>query len=94
MTASSTQIDDAATNAATGEKRRQDHRLLTVQEVAALLQVHVSWVYGHTRKRSRGRLPGYRLGKYWRFSEDEILAWVKCHCESEDGTRQQSNTSR
>jgi len=23
-------------------------------------------------------LPGYRLGKYWRFREDEILAWVKC----------------
>ena len=50
--------------------------LLTVQETAKLLKVPVSWVYGHTRKRSIDPLPGYRLGKYWRFREDELLAWV------------------
>ncbi len=50
--------------------------LLTVQETAKLLKVPVSWVYGHTRKRAIDRLPGYRLGKYWRFREDEVLAWV------------------
>ena len=50
--------------------------LLTVQETAKLLKVPVSWVYGHTRKRSIDPLPGYRLGKYWRFREDEVLAWV------------------
>ena len=50
--------------------------LLTVQETAKLLKVPVSWVYGHTRKRSIDPLPGYRLGKYWRFREDEMLAWV------------------
>jgi excisionase family DNA binding protein len=77
MKAGSVQLDNAAANAATGEKNRCDHRFLTVNEVAALLQVPVSWVYGHMRKRSRERLPGYRVGKYWRFSEDEILAWVK-----------------
>ena len=53
-------------------------RLLTVEEVAVLLHVPVSWVYGRTRKRSLERLPGYRIGKYWRFREDEVLAWVKC----------------
>jgi excisionase family DNA binding protein len=52
-------------------------QLLTVAEVAALLRVPVSWVYGRTRKRSLERLPGYRLGKYWRFREEEILAWMK-----------------
>jgi excisionase family DNA binding protein len=50
--------------------------LLTVQETAKLLKVPVSWIYGHTRKRSIDPLPGYRLGKYWRFREDEVLAWV------------------
>lgn len=50
---------------------------LTVHEVAELLSVPASWVYGRTRKRSLQRLPGYRLGKYWRFREDEIHAWVK-----------------
>jgi len=56
---------------------REEGQLLTVQEVARLLRVPVSWVYGRTRKRSLERLPGYRLGKYWRFREEEIHAWVR-----------------
>jgi excisionase family DNA binding protein len=64
-------------NEATGEKETGIHRLLTVEEVAVLLHVPVSWVYGRTRKRSLGRLPGYRLGKYWRFREDQVLAWIE-----------------
>jgi excisionase family DNA binding protein len=51
--------------------------LLTIKEVAELLRVPVSWVYGRTRNRAPGRMPGYRLGKYWRFSKAEVLAWVK-----------------
>ncbi len=66
----------AIQNAATGGKRRDESRLLTVHEVAELLQVPVSWVYGRMRKRSLERLPGFRIGKYWRFSEREVLAWV------------------
>jgi excisionase family DNA binding protein len=66
-------------NEATGEKETGIHRLLTVEEVAVLLHVPVSWVYGRTRKRSLERLPGYRLGKYWRFCEDEVLAWLVSH---------------
>ena len=50
--------------------------LLTVQQVAELLQVPVSWVYGRLRKRSLEKLPGYRLGKYWRFDKEEVLAWL------------------
>ena len=48
--------------------------LMTVQQVADLLQVPVSWVYGRLRKRSLDKLPGYRLGKYCRFEKDEVLA--------------------
>lgn len=62
---------------ATGRGRRESTQLLTVEEVASLLHVPVSWVYGRMRKRSLERLPGYRLGKYWRFREDEIHAWVE-----------------
>ncbi len=68
-------------NEATGEKETGIHRLLTVEEVAVLLHVPVSWVYGRTRKRSLERLPGYRLGKYWRFCEDEVLAWLASHAK-------------
>ena len=50
--------------------------LMTVQQVAELLQVPVSWVYGRLRKRSMEKLPGYRLGKYWRFDKEEVLAWL------------------
>jgi excisionase family DNA binding protein len=63
--------------AATGEGWRANH-LLTVREVAELLQVPVSWVYERVRKRSLERLPGYRLGKYWRFREAEVLTWIEC----------------
>ena len=53
--------------------------LLTVQQVAELLQVTRSWVYGRMRKRALERLPAYRLGKYWRFDKKEVLAWVSRH---------------
>jgi excisionase family DNA binding protein len=65
------------THEVTERRTRDEGQLLTVQEVAALLRVPVSWVYGRTRKRSLEGLPGYRLGKYWRFREEEILVWVQ-----------------
>lgn|ERR671923_158971 len=63
--------------AATGGRDGTGNPLLTVHEVAQLLRVPVSWVYGRTRRRSKERLPGYRLGKYWRFSESDVLAWIE-----------------
>ncbi|PYU41664.1 MAG: hypothetical protein DMG54_19020 [Acidobacteria bacterium] len=49
-----------------------------MEEVAVLLYVPVSRVYGRTRKRSLKRFPGYRLRKYWRFREEDITAWLEC----------------
>ena len=51
--------------------------LWTVQEVAKFLRVPVSWVYERTRERCRGRIPGFRLGKYWRFRCADILTWLE-----------------
>jgi excisionase family DNA binding protein len=51
--------------------------LLTVEEVAHLLQVPTSWVYERTRQRAVNRLPGFRLGKYWRFREADVLTWLE-----------------
>jgi excisionase family DNA binding protein len=65
---------------------QERHELLTVKEVAELLRVPVSWVYERTRKRSLDRLPGIRLGKYWRFRQGEVLAWV-------DSQRERSNAT-
>lgn len=65
-------------NGTTGEVEKDgEGQFLTVHEVASLLRVPASWVYGRTRKRSRERLPAYKLGKYWRFREAEVLAWVE-----------------
>jgi excisionase family DNA binding protein len=65
---------------------QERNELLTVKEVAELLRVPVSWVYDRTRKRSLDRLPGIRLGKYWRFRQGEVLAWV-------DSQRERSNAT-
>jgi len=51
--------------------------LLTVEEVAELLKVPASWVYERTRRRGHERLPGFRLGKCWRFDESEVRAWLE-----------------
>jgi excisionase family DNA binding protein len=54
-----------------------DADLLTVEEVAQLLKVAKSWVYERTRRRSAERIPGFRLGKYWRFRKNDVLAWLE-----------------
>ena len=74
----------APMHAATAGEGHNQARLLTVHEVADLLQVPVSWVYGRTRKRSAECLPGYRLGKYWRFEKAEVLDWVARHKASRE----------
>ena len=51
--------------------------LLTVEEVAEILRVPASWVYERTRRRSADRIPGFRLGKYWRFREADVLTWIE-----------------
>jgi excisionase family DNA binding protein len=65
----------ARRHAATREE--DSNQLLNIQQVAAMLHVPVSWVYGRMRKRSAQRLPGIRLGKYWRFREEEIHRWIE-----------------
>lgn len=47
--------------------------LLNADEVAAMLNVPRSWVYAETRA---GRLPHVRLGRYYRYAEDSIRAFV------------------
>lgn len=52
-------------------------RLLTVQEVAEILQVPVSWVYEHTRADSLEPLPYLKIGKYLRFVDADIRDYVE-----------------
>ena len=48
-------------------------RLLTADEVAAMLQVPVRWVREHTRS---GLVPVVALGRYRRYDRADVLAWV------------------
>ncbi len=52
-------------------------RLLTAEQVGELLNVPKSWVYERTRRRVRDRIPGFRLGKYWRFREADVIDWLE-----------------
>jgi excisionase family DNA binding protein len=47
--------------------------ILTAEQVAELLQIHVRTVYKLVRK---GLLPGRKFGGGWRFSKNEILKMV------------------
>ncbi len=48
-------------------------RLLTVEEVAERLGVTKDWVWAQARA---GRIPHVRLGRYRRFREEAIEAWL------------------
>lgn len=47
--------------------------LLTAEEVAERLGVTKDWVWAQARA---GRIPHVRLGRYRRFREEAIEAWV------------------
>lgn len=59
------------------ENTRESGQLLTVAQVADLLQVPVSWVYEHTRPTCRSPLPRMKVGKYLRFLASDITAYVE-----------------
>lgn len=59
------------------ESRLPNQPLLATDEVAELLNVPASWVYERERRRASNPIPGFRLGKYGRFREADVLAWVE-----------------
>jgi excisionase family DNA binding protein len=53
-------------------------RLLTAEEIAERLGMRTDWVWAQARA---GRIPHVRLGRYRRFRESAIEAWVN-HLET------------
>ena len=45
-----------------------------VRTMARKLDVPVSWLYAQTRV---GLIPHYRIGKYIKFSEAEVMEWIQ-----------------
>ena len=52
-------------------------RLLTVEEVADMLQVPKSWIYERTRRRGQEQLPPLKFGKYLRFEESAVREFLE-----------------
>lgn len=57
-----------------GNGPSEAERLLTADDVAALLQVPKTWVYAEARA---GRIPHVTLGRYRRFRCEAIVAWLE-----------------
>ena len=51
--------------------------LLTPQEVAEILRVKLSWLYQHTRRRTQDRIPFVKIGRYLRFREQDLVAYIE-----------------
>lgn len=72
----------------------QAPRILTVQQVADLLQIPKSSIYEKTRNRpnTTPALPCRRLGKYLRFDFDSVMRWFLAL--PEHGSRRRQSISR
>ncbi len=57
-------------------------RLLTADEIAERLGVNTQWVWAQARA---GRIPHVQLGRYRRFRESAIEAWL-CDLESKSAS--------
>jgi len=62
-----------------------DDHLLDPQEMADRLHVPLSWIYSETRRREPDAIPVIRVGKYCRFVESEVMAWLKSRQRSGNG---------
>lgn len=55
-------------------------KILTVRQAAELLQASEETVRDWLR---RGRIPGRRVGRSWRISEEALLDWLGANGEEE-----------
>ncbi len=65
-------------------------RLLTAEEIAERLGVKTQWVWAQARA---GRIPHVRLGRYRRFRESAVEAWV-CQLEAESTSAGETTSQR
>ena len=54
-----------------------DNDFLTIDELADRLKVQKSWLYSRTRETGPGTIPLFRVGKYIRFIEADVMDWLR-----------------
>jgi excisionase family DNA binding protein len=58
------------------EVEAQEQRLMTVEELARILNVPKSWIYDRTRQ-GQEAIPHIKLGLYVRFDLGEVIRFFK-----------------
>lgn len=56
---------------------KEQRDMLTIAEMADRLKVHKSWLYRQTKKQGPGSIPRMKIGKYLRFNEADVMAWLR-----------------
>ena len=56
---------------------KSSEHLLTPEEAAEILRVKLSWLYQHTRRRTQDRIPFVKIGRYLRFREQDLVAYIE-----------------
>jgi excisionase family DNA binding protein len=52
----------------------RDEQLMSIRDVAEFLQLNQTTVYAWAQQ---GILPGYKLGRTWRFRPSELETWLE-----------------
>jgi hypothetical protein len=64
------------TGGARMQLNEQNSDLMTIADIARVLNVRVSWVYERSRRRGNERIPHIKLGKYLRFELPAVRTWL------------------
>ena len=55
-------------------------RFITPEQLSQTLSLPMTFIYEHTRKGSKDRIPGtYRFGKHLRFKVEDVERWIEKH---------------
>lgn len=57
-----------------------DRKLVGIKAMAEKLDIPVSWIYSRTRT---NEIPHYKLGKYVKFDESEVMEWIRIQNEAD-----------
>ena len=53
---------------------------MTPEQLSQMLSLPLTFIYEHTRKGSKDRIPGtYRFGKHLRFRLEDVEKWIEKH---------------
>jgi excisionase family DNA binding protein len=60
-------------------------RLITVDELADLLNVSKGWIYSRTRVKGTETIPHVKAGRYVRFESERIMDWLREKSDIKEG---------